>query len=434
MTTPAEDTLYAALNDIEELEEIARMGLALEAIPTEVMRPVVKWALDYYYDSGRRQAPTRAMLLDAWGQQIEDAEVELLPEEQERDSIYSALSQLRGHHAQRQFQTFLKESAAAMATAPIPEKVDTLTQITSDLFGVTNDLIDHSNMVQADLGIRASMRDYQERESSGNTVDGLTFGWDQVDTHTGGIRAGELAVLGAGPKTGKSYFLDMVALHEWRRGRRTVLFTLENSVEMTYDRIVCLAARVSARRYQRGCLTDTEKETLERFVKEELDDLDRSLLVISPPKASRTPEMIVRQAAMQGADSILVDQLTHVVHPNPGRKARHELFNENVHDFYDQISIGRERFPMLLAHQINREGVKAADKQGYLEMHHLAESQGLERAASWVFGLYQSQTYRAARMAFLQVLAARREDIKNWELLWDVEVGMTGVRGEVDLG
>lgn len=434
MSTPAEDALFAALSDVDDLERLSRTGLLLEAIPTEAMRPVVKWAIDSFFESGRRVAPSRELLLANWGQQIEDAGVELLGEDEERDSIESAVEHLRGIHAEAQWQAFVKAAATEMAGAATPSKVQTLTQITSLLFEIANDLQDKTNQIGSDVGFTASYGAYVEREESGKVIDGLTFGWEAIDTHTGGIRDGELAILAAGPKVGKSYALGAVALNEYRAGRRCVLYTLENSVEMTYDRLVCLGAGISAGRYQRGELTEAERESLDRFLKEERDQMDRFLMVVSPTDKARTPEMIVRDAMMRGVDSILVDQLTHVVHPDPGRKARHELFNENVHDFKYLISAGRERKPLLLAHQVNRDGVKAAQKLGYHEMWHLAESAGIERAADWVFSMYQTTTDRIGRQALLQILAARREDIKNWRMVWDVaETGHNYPRCEVNL-
>lgn len=426
MSTPAEDTLYAALTDIEDLERLAQIGLPEEAIPTEEMRPVVKWAIDEFYKSGRRQAPTRGLLLQNWGQIIEDCGVELIPENQERDSIEAALGHLKGLHADRQWQVFIKVAATEMATAPLTEKVQVLTEITSGLFEVTSELVDTTHKVEARHGLDTSWISYLGREQQGHKIEGLTFGWGVVDDHMGGVRDGEMCILAAGPKTGKSYALNAWALHEWALGRRVCLYTLENSVEMTYDRILCLATGVSARRYQRGELLVEEKEKVGVFL-EEQPNWQETLHVISPTMGARTPEMLVREAFSMGADSLLVDQLTFVEHPNPGRKARHEIVGEIVHDFKALISTGREKIPLVLAHQINREGVKAADKLGHYEMHHVAESAGVERAADWVLGLYQSKNDRESRRAVLQILAARREDIESWEMFWDIEVGATQV-------
>jgi hypothetical protein len=75
--------------------------------------------------------------------------------------------------------------------------------------------------------------------------------------------------------------------------------------------------------------------------------------------------------------------------------------------------------------------VKAAQKAGFLEMHHLAEGSEVERTADWVFGLYQSSVHRQVHQALLQTLAARREDTASWELIWNVQEGLVDVAGRV---
>lgn len=90
--------------------------------------------------------------------------------------------------------------------------------------------------------------------------------------------------------------------------------------------------------------------------------------------------------------------------------------------------------PAVVAHQINREGVKSAEKVGHLEMYHLAESSEVERTADFVLALWQSEGLKAAGRAYLQMLAARRVELVNWELIWRPWAGQVAVRGRIELG
>jgi replicative DNA helicase len=421
MASRAEDVLFASLTDIDALETLASVGLDPLCIPTEVMRPVVAWALDYYFEGNRKQAPTREMLVYVWGDVLEAEEIELPDEDQETDTIESALATLKDHYAHREYQQFIKSSAAEMANALPMTKAETLTTQANLLFEVVARLQDHSAQVGIQDAFPASLADYERRVEEGHAHRGMTFGLEPVDEHTYGIHPGELAVLAGGPKVGKSYFAVRVALHEWAvRSHRTVLFTLENTVEMMQDRIACLHLDINARDYQRGQVPPEQIEQVRKFINEELGDMTGDLQIIAPPRGARTPEMLIREARMRGADSVIVDQLTHVEHPNPARKARHELFNENVHDFADLIKQGRDRLPLLVLHQINRAGMESAKvrKPNAHEMHHMAESAGVERAASWVFSLYRNYAMRSQHAALLQVLASRREDVKAWDIAW----------------
>lgn len=432
MTTPAEDALYARLTDIESLEALAKIGLDLEAIPTAQMRPVVQWAIDYYFDSGRRQAPSRALLTDTFADVLEAADVMLTSEEEETDTIESAISHLNDLHADRQWQTFIKDAATQMASAPPTTKVETLTEVTNRLFEVTNRLQDHSDRTLITDGYHDALADYERRVFEGLVSRGMTFGLPPIDEHTAGIHPGELCVLAAGPKVGKSYALDRIGLEEWKRERRVVLYTLENTVEMTVARIACMHLGISPRQWQRGTVPPEKVEEFRKFTATLMDDMGGQFHVISPPRGRRTPEMLIRDAKMLGAESVLIDQLSHVEHPDPGRKAQHELFYDNVHDLKLLIG-GRDKVSLLLAHQINREGVKAAEKAGHHEMYHLAGSAGVERAADWVMTMYQSDFMRTQRYLLWQIVAARRADVNNWELVWDVESNGARVHREVSL-
>src|SRR5690606_32069603 len=100
--------------------------------------------------------------------------------------------------------------------------------------------------------------------------------------------------------------------------------------------------------------------------------------ILQPEMGQRTIQHMVRRAETLG-DAVIIDQLTFV-EPNPGteRLSRTEQVGRILHMFKALIS---GRMPGLLAHQINREGQKAAEKLGRLEMYHLAESAEVERTA-----------------------------------------------------
>lgn len=234
--------------------------------------------------------------------------------------------------------------------------------------------------------------------------------------------------------THNSFFLDLVALREWERGKCVTLYTLENSVEMTLDRIACLATGVSYRGWQCGTCSDVEVDRVRSWIND-LPGAGAPFHVLHPPIEKRRVAALVRDAQVRDTESLLIDQLSHVVHENP--KLRYDLqISDSIRTLSDLIGTGRRRIPCLLAHQINREGVKAAFRRGYYEMSDLADSAGVERGADWVFGLYQSMDQRAAipPQALFHTLAARREDFKHFSMIWEVESAHFIVRGETQLG
>lgn len=433
MNNPAEISLLGALFDTDSLESLVKEGLDAECIPTEAIRSVTDWAIARFFESGRTQAPSRDAILAVWGQQLEDAEVRLPDENEQIDTVEWAIDHLKSQYLHYTYQSWQKEAAMAMASANAPERMDVLNDQVGRLMSLSLRLQPQHRSVDFADYFDQRFVDYEGRSGKEESVRGMTFGMPLVDAHTYGIHDGELAILAAPPKTGKSYFLDYVALQEARRGRVVALFTLENSIEMTTDRIICLALGIDSRDWQRGRCSPEDIERIKWFQNDELPKLKDTLRIISPEPSRRTPQSIYREAQMIGAQSLIVDQLTFVEHAQPGRKARHEIIRELMHDFKGLVSTGRDQMPCLLAHQINREGVKAAEKTGKLEMWMLAEGSEVERAADWVFSIYQSTMQREVFQATLQILAARRENTGAWEMDWRTSSGIINAMREAVL-
>lgn len=433
MSTRAEDTLYASLTDVDALELLAKDGLPEECIPTEEMRQVVAWAVDRFFESGRLKAPSRAALLSSWADVIEGAGVELIPENEELDNIEWALDDLRSTYANYRFQTWMRTSAQDMANAVSTERLDVLTSSANELHELVISLQSKVNQAEGITGFRTSLDNYHQLEREGHQTMGMTFGLPDIDQHTFGVHPGELAIVLGPQKMGKSYFASMVGLGEWTRERRTVLFTLENSVEMTYDRMVCQQLGLDSRRYQRGLCSADEIERVQDWINDNGDALRERVHVIMPPMGARTIGTMVRQGQMLGAESLIIDQLTFVDHPDPARKSRQEILRDILHELKSMISTGRHRMACLMPHQLNRAGIQQAEKDnGKLSANMGADASEVERSADWLFGLYQSIDQRAMEQATIQILAARREDLKAWDLVWRPSSGLVQVIGETE--
>jgi replicative DNA helicase len=422
--------LISSLVDLDSLEVLAREGLAPECIPDDGLRGVVDYALDYYKRSGRAKAPTVDVMRERFGDLLDDREVGFDAEE----SIEWAIDDLRGTYVHRQAADFNKRFAVAMSEASVEERVQVVADAASEIVSLAQAMEAKDVAVDAREALSQVYLDYEERNARGDHIEGMTFGtgMERIDAHTLGIRPGEIAVVAATPKTGKSFFACRTALNAWNRGRVAVLYTLENSIEMTLNRIACMATGVDPHAWEKGECTDGEVERVLRWIAE-MQDHEVPLHIVQPVEGRRTPEAIVMDSRMRGAEDVIVDQLTWVDHPDPKNKARHEVVRDLLRSFRNMVTDHRHKVPLMLIHQINREGEKAADKDGFLRMWHLAESSEVERAADWVFGLYQSRDERAALAMKFQTLASRRADLKHFLLTWRIWQGVVTVRQEIDL-
>ncbi len=425
MSAHGEKTLIQHLTEFDSLVVIAQEGMDIEVVPTVELREMVEFSIDYYYASGCTAAPSITMLAERFCDLLEECNIDI--EEAPEDTIEWAIDDLRAGYAHLSGQTFVKDLAIKLAEASPEQKLEVLQAGIDDLLTITTKLEDKSFKVDMRDIAADRLRAYDARTENRGMVRGSRIGFDDIDAYLKGIHPGEVGVFAAGPKVGKSYLMAYIALQEWLAGRTPVLYTLENGVEMTVDRLACLYTGVSSRDWMHGTCTATERALMAEAV-EQFTSMDNPLWVLKPDRDHRKVGQMVREAQVRGCDTLLIDQLTFVDLPSP-RAPKTERIGQALHELHDLVSTGRKRIPCLLAHQINREGVNAAAKDGRLYMHHMAESAEVERTADHVFGLYAGEEDKRAQRIKIQLLASRREVERTWQMKWDVNHGIFAVTG-----
>lgn len=430
----AEKVLYQHLSDVDSLDVLARERFSTaqvrEVIPTEAGRALVAWALDYYFASGRTVAPTPDAITETWLVEMERADISL-GDGTETDSVEWAIEQLRTHHAVWKSQEFVKGFASSIAKAAPTEKVGVVQQAAYSLYQLSQSLTSRREESDLATGIQMALEHYQQRADTDQVTEGLTFGMPLVDLHTQGIHSGEIAVFAAGSGVGKSWMALKTLLAEWKAGRQVVLFTLELSMLTCFDRLACMGAGVSYQRWQEGRANDDEIHRVTILIKS-LEESPIKPIIVLPPSGERSMMAMVRQAQSYDAQSVIIDQFTFVDAIEGSRaRQRWESVGEKMHQLHELITGGAYRPAVLLMHQINREGVQAAQKTGKYEMWHLAEGSEMERTASWVFAVFQSRMDQIMHQARLQTLKTRRGAIKAWMMLWQLEFGAIDAKREI---
>lgn len=429
MTALGEKTLMGLLVETDSLEVLAREGLDPRVVPTAALRPVVGWSLAHYRSTGK--APTAGVLVAQFGDLISDHGL-TWDDDPPEETIEWAIDDLKSSFVRNEAGTFARRLVTEITEAAPDERVDLLGRFSSELASLNMALQPRLNQVDLRMTGEDLLGEYEENANSQGQVKGMAFGLPQIDSYTRGIHDGELCVTAGGPKTGKSWWLDFVAYNEWSRGRVAGLFTLENSIPMTRLRLACIATNLSIEELQAGTLSDADLAMLKAWVNDVLMVSDTPFLIFSPTMVNRTPHAIVQAARAHGVEALIVDQLTFLDDAGNSRSRPEEIKNI-LHDLKELISTGRHQMPCLLAHQINREGVKAAEKSGWLSMYHMAEGSEVERTVDWAFGLYQSNENKMfSRMQF-QTLATRRAVPKHFNLQWSIATGVVGVVNEIEM-
>jgi KaiC/GvpD/RAD55 family RecA-like ATPase len=421
----AERVLVAHLTEVESLEYLASEGFmstGLKIIPTELIRKLVTWSLEYLFRNGRKVAPSTEAFEATWADELEQSDVEL-GDGTETDSIEWAVEQLRTNFAQWRSQEFVKGFAMGVAKADPTNKVQVIQEAAHELYELAQALVTRKNEMSAVEGFEDALRRHEELALSGQLVRGMTFGMPLIDDHFGGVHEGEIALFAAGSGVGKSWFGGKVLWNEFRKGRRAVLFTLENDLPMTFDRLACMAARVEYEKWQRGQANEGDIIRVKANL-EMLRESDNAPTILMPEAGHRTVQSMTRKAVVLGGQSIIIDQLSHI-EPAPGSRAtkRNEEVAGIMRGLKVAVNEGHDRLSCLLLHQVNRDGKKSAARSGRYVMEDLADSSEVEKSSDFIIAGYQSEDARAIEQAVLMMLKGRRVPIKEWLMWWRLGIG-----------
>ena len=430
----AEKVLLAHLTEPDSLDILAREAFDTEVIqeiiPTQLIRRILAWCLDEYFANGRKVAPSKEAITETWAEQLEQAEIEI-EDDTETDAITWAIDQLRSQYVTWKSQSFVTGFAKDITTADPTEKVKILSEKSYDLFSLLQQVTPRRDEMDLHDGLQAALRRYQDRAENGRTMAGMTFGMPLVDQYTYGVHPGEIALMAAGTGVGKTWWALNTALAEWEAERRTVVWSLENTLESVFDRMACLKAKVDYGRWQQGELHEGELERVMYWL-DRIEHSEHRPVVVHPRKGQRTVVYMVRKSIVLGGQSLIIDQLSHITPPKDARRSdRREKVGAIMEDLQASLTDTVDPLSCLLLHQVNREGNKAVKTSGKYEVDHMADAAEVERTVDFLFTLYQSQDDKAIGEAVLQLLKGRRVPKRAWRLAWRVGVGDIRVREEI---
>lgn len=426
----AEKVFYSHLTEPDSLDKIAREGFfssdAREVLPTEVGRRLTAWALEYYFRSDRKVAPSKEAIVETWGDQLEAVDI-VIDDETELETIDWSIEELRSRHIQNVVGKWSSAFVDELWTVDSPERVNVLQKGSLELHSLAMSVRSRKHEMDGLQGVEDAIARFDQRVLDGNVTSGMTFGWPEVDNHMFGTHKGEITGVASGSGVGKSWLAGNVLLNESRCDRKPLLVTLENDIFMTYDRLVCMGARVPYERWQRGQLTEEELIDVEAF-KNEMDGRENKPLIVQLPMNERSPSAIVRFAQLHEADTLIIDQLTFMRTETGSRaRQRNEQVAEMMHGLKELVT---QEYPVstMLLHQVNRDGVKAAQAEGRYLKEHMAESAEVERTLDFLWAVYQDDEMIKVEQAQFQQLKGRRTSTQHFLLDWRPQVGHIAVR------
>lgn len=407
MSATEELKLLSLMTDSVHLSRVWEVGVREELFEDPINRFAFRFMVDYWLNTQMTQAPTW-VVMEAEYPQLR------LPDPVE-ESIDWLIGRLKNRFATNQLQEVIRSTLDRSAAE---DPVSTLDRLWHEAYAASQTTAPRYSRIDIAENVD-ERRERYVRDVRDRALAGQEIGLPELDNHTRGVLPGELCAVAAYTKTGKSWLLVHAFVNAIRQGRRPLLFTLEMGIPEIGDRVDALYAGVS---YQRLSQRNLEPEELIRLreYQDRMRDTPHRGLIERPQRGERTVKHMVARARQEGADFLLIDQLSFIDAEKSysGDSALRMKHGDLVFELKDEIS--REsvgKVPCLMAVQLNRQAAARA-VGGRGELHHFANSSMVEQTVDLALGLWRTQEMRANNAMGLDIIGSRRCDTRSWTLSW----------------
>lgn len=390
-----ERKLLARCIDPEAVAEAWDAGVRGELFEEPLYEAIWTFTVDYWQKSQLKAAPTPWALTQEYpGYTVTDDATE--------ETGYLA-DLLRRRYVTNQLQDMLRDGAADSVRDPIGA-LKTLHARAFEASEAVARRVTRTNMADT---IEEDRADYDRAEAFPQGL-GVPYGLDLVDLHTGGLLPGELAVIGAYAKTGKTMFGLWAMTQALRQGYRPMVFTLEMGLKEIRVRIAAMYSGVSYDRLSHKRLSTEEKDRL-WAAREEIRTLG-DIAIERPDEGDRTVASMMSRARQYGADYVFIDQLSFM-EAGVRTQTKKEQYAAILKALKVDITRAGMEIPCLLAVQFRRE-------DGEPTLQSFADAAEVERDVDIALGLWRNRDLYHNRQMRFDILGSRRSPSASWLLDW----------------
>lgn len=226
-----------------------------------------------------------------------------------------------------------------------------------------------------------------ERAESGGGIHGLTTGNPELDELLGGMQPGQMIVLAARPKMGKTTKAVNIAEHvSLRLGKPVAVFTFEMQPEELGDRMLANQGGISGTRIRTGKLDDIDWTNAAAATRR----LSAAPIFVSRPKRARAEHVCAQMRRMKARHPdlalIVIDYLQLMEVRSDNRSAGIGDITMTL-----KLTAGEIGVTVLLLSQLNRKLEDRTDKRPIVA--DLRDSGSIEQDADAVIFIYRDEIY-----------------------------------------
>ena len=265
--------------------------------------------------------------------------------------------------------------------------------------------------------------EYEYRKNNPGLL-GVPTGFPTIDAATGGLQNGQLVVIVAPPKTGKSTLALQIAQNVHMMGSVPMFQSFEMSNKEQLSRYDAMRARVSHTRLQNGLLTKEEESRYKTILKG-IERMENKFWLIDSSQGATVSGIASKIQVLQ-PDIIFIDGTYLMTDEQTGERNT------------PQALTGITRALKSLAQRVNKPIVISTQvlnhkmKNGQVTADSIGYSSSFHQDADVIFGL-QRQDEDVDDTRTLKVIASRNSGPAEVDMVWDWDTGQFRELDETDI-
>jgi replicative DNA helicase len=280
-----------------------------------------------------------------------------------------------------------------------------------------------SNDLEVTQAAKFAKEEYENRKNNPGLL-GLPTGFPTMDEATSGLQPGQLIVIIAPPKTGKSTLALQIAQNCHLAGKVPMFYSFEMSNDEQKSRYYAMKARISHKRLMTGSLTDEEQARYYKIIEGIENMRDKFWFIDS--SGGQTVSGVASKIQNKNPDIVFIDGTYLMIDEQTGES--------NTPQALTNITRSLKR----LAQKINKPIVISTQvlawkmKKGQVSADAIGYSSSFHQDADVIFGL-QREDELVDDTRLLRVVAARNAGLSEVSLVWDWNNGLFRELGVEDL-
>lgn len=280
-----------------------------------------------------------------------------------------------------------------------------------------------SNDLEITIAAKTAKEEYEHRKNNPGLL-GIPTGFPTIDVSTSGLQNGQLVVIVAPPKTGKSTLALQIAINAQLEGKTPMFMSFEMSNTEQKNRYYAMRAKISYSRLMTGSLIQEEEARFFDKINNIQTMTDRFHFVDSAN--GQTVSSVASKIQSKNPDIIFIDGTYLMIDEQTGES--------NTPQAITNITRSLKR----LAQKVNRPIVISTQalawkmKKGQVSADSIGYSSSFHQDADVIFGL-QREDEASDDTRILKVIASRNSGLSEVSLTWDWNTATFREMNEDDL-